>query len=100
MPEQLSSEELYHGQLINLRVKTLPQPSGGTSRFEIVEHPDAVAIVALRNDSSDGADAEPQVVLVNQQRPAISKQTWEIPAGMVEINERDAPQMTAARELR
>ena len=100
MPEQQSSEELYHGQLIKLRVQTQPQPSGGTTRFEIVEHPDAAATVALRNDSSDGAGAEPRVVLVKQRRPAINKQTWEIPAGMVESNERDAPQLTAARELR
>jgi hypothetical protein len=41
MPDQSSNEEIYHGKLINLRIQTLPRPSGGTSRFEIVEHPDA-----------------------------------------------------------
>src|SRR5690348_7856098 len=100
MPDQLSSEEIYHGKLISLRIQTQPQPSGGTSRFEIVEHPDAVAIVALRYNASEGPDAEPQVVLVHQHRPAIGKQTWEIPAGIVELNERNTPQLTAARELR
>ncbi len=100
MPEQLSSEELYRGQLINLRIQTLPHPSGGTSRFEIVEHPDAAAIVALRYNAVDGDNAEPQVVLVNQYRPAIGKKMWEIPAGIVEMDERDTPQLTAARELR
>src|SRR5579884_2159372 len=100
MPDQPSNEEIYHGKLINLRIQTLPQPSGGTTRFEIVEHPDAVAIVALRYDTSDQSNAEPQVVLVSQHRPAIGKQTWEIPAGMVEPDERNTPQQTASRELR
>jgi len=100
LPDQPSSEEIYRGKLITLRILTLPQPSGGTSRFEIVDHPDAVAIVALRYNASDGPNAEPQTVLVHQYRPAIGKKTWEIPAGMVELNEREAPQVTAARELR
>ncbi len=100
MPDQQSSEEIYHGKLIDLRILTLPQPSGGTSRFEIVDHPDAVAIVALRYNASDGSKAEPQTVLVHQYRPAIGKKTWEIPAGLVELNEREDLQKTAARELR
>ena len=39
MQEQSSSEELFRGKLINLRVLSIPQPDGGTKRFEIVEHP-------------------------------------------------------------
>ncbi len=100
MQEQQASEELFHGKLITLRVESISRPSGGTSRFEIVEHPDAVAIVALRYDLADGFDAVPHVVLVNQERPAIKKKTWEIPAGLVEVHERDNPLLTAARELR
>src|SRR5581483_2125210 len=100
MQEHPSSEELFHGKLINLRVQTISQPSGGTSRFEIIEHPDAVAIVALRYELLQGSQAEPQVVLVNQERPAIKKKTWEIPAGLIEENERGTPQLTAQRELR
>jgi 8-oxo-dGTP pyrophosphatase MutT (NUDIX family) len=99
MQERSSSEELYHGTFINLRVQTTPQPDGGTNRFEIVEHPDAVAIVALRYGPANGSNVEPEVVLVNQERPAIQKKTWELPAGLVEANERDTPQVTAAREL-
>ena len=100
MPDQPTNEEIFHGKLINLRIQTLPEPSGGTSRFEIVEHPDAVAIVAFRYDTLDQSSGEPQVVLVSQHRPAIGKKTWEIPAGIIEPNEREAPQQTAARELR
>ena len=99
MHEQGSSEALFHGKLITLRVETIPQPDGGTSRFEIVEHPDAVAVVALRFLSGGGSKLEPEVVLVNQERPAIKKQTWEIPAGLIEKSERDSSVQAAAREL-
>ena len=100
MAEKESSEELFHGKLIKLRIQTISQPSGGTTRFEIVEHPDAVAIVALRYDSLDGSDVKPHVLLVKQERPAIQKQTWELPAGLVEQGESDTPVLAAARELR
>lgn len=99
MQEKLPSEEIYHGQLINLRVQTLPHPSGGTSRFEIVEHPGGVAIVALRYDLKDNESKEPYVVLVYQKRPAIEKNIWEIPAGIVEVNESDTLERAARREL-
>ncbi len=81
MTEQVSSEELFHGKLIKLRVLTKPQPSGGTSRFEIVEHPDAVAIVALRYDSLNASDGELYVLLVNQERPAIQSRHGNFPQG-------------------
>ena len=96
MPEQQSSEEIYRGRLITVRIETLPKPSGGTSRYEIVEHPGGVDVVALREASG----TEPEVVLISQQRPAIGKPLWEIPAGLVEDSERDRPELTAARELR
>ncbi len=99
MQEKLPSEEIYQGQLINLRVQTLPQPSGGTNRFEIVEHPGGVAIVALRYDLMNSENMEPHVVLVKQKRPAIGKNMWEIPAGIVEVNERDRAELAAKREL-
>jgi len=99
MQEQGSSEVLFHGKLITLRIETIPQPRGGTNRFEIVEHPDAVAVVALRFPTEDGSNLEPEVILVNQERPAIKKQTWEIPAGLVDKSERDSLIQAAAREL-
>jgi ADP-ribose pyrophosphatase len=98
-----TSEEVFAGKLITVRVETLPQPIGGTQRFEIVEHPDAVAIVALRAapaTASSDASGELQVALVRQPRPAIGRETWELPAGLVRPDERDDPQRTAERELR
>ena len=100
MQEQGASEELFHGKLITLRLETIPLLHGGTRRFEIIEHPDAVAVVGLRPSSKDGSNGEPEVVLVSQEHPAIRKQTWEIPAGLVEKSEHDSPLQAAVRELR
>lgn len=94
----VSSREVFAGHLITVRVETLAQPIGGTQQFEIVEHPDAVAIVALRWEA--GQAGEPSVALVRQQRPAIGRETWELPAGLVHPNEQNEPQRAAERELR
>lgn len=99
MQEQSSSEELFQGQLLNLRVQSIPQLSGGIKRFETVEHPGAIAIVALRYDSENDPESVPYVVLVNQEYLAIQKKMWELPAGLVEVNERDTPEIAAVREL-
>ena len=90
-------QEVFHGDLIAVRVETISSPSGQAQRYEIVEHPDAVAIVALRDDPAGG---DPQVALVRQPRPAIGRETWELPAGLVRPEERDEPQRAAERELR
>jgi ADP-ribose pyrophosphatase len=90
-------QEVFRGDLIAVRVETISSPDGQTQRYEIVEHPDAVAIVALRNDSAGGA---PRVALVRQSRPALERETWELPAGLVRADEREEPQRAAARELR
>jgi ADP-ribose pyrophosphatase len=90
-------QEVFHGELLTVRVETIPSPSGAPQRYEIVEHPDAVAIVALQHTSS-GSD--PQVALVRQSRPALGRETWETPAGLVDPDERAEPQRAAERELR
>ncbi|HEY7022214.1 MAG TPA: NUDIX hydrolase, partial [Ktedonobacterales bacterium] len=90
-------QEVFHGDLIAVRVETIPSSTGHARRYEIVEHPDAVAIVALRDDPSGD---EPQIALVSQSRPALGRETWELPAGLVRTEEREAPQRAAERELR
>lgn len=85
-----SSEEIYRGQLLALRVDTLPEPAGGTRRIEIVEHPGAVAIVALQDDG--------QVVLVHQYRHPVRTFLYELPAGLLDMLG-EAPLEAARREL-
>jgi ADP-ribose pyrophosphatase len=77
----LPSQVIYRGKIVTLKLEDVAQPIGGTTRFEIVEHADAVAIVAARYDAADGPTAEPHILLVRQQRPAVRQRMWEIPAG-------------------
>lgn len=56
--------------------------------WEVVEHADAVAVLVQRGRS---------VLGVVQDRPAIHRPTWEIPAGLIDPGE--TPEQAAAREL-
>ncbi len=55
--------------------------------WEVVEHPDAVALLVARGRELLG---------VRQARPAVGGTTWEIPAGLIEPGE--TPEAAAARE--
>jgi ADP-ribose pyrophosphatase len=85
---------VFDGARFRVRVRTLDQPVGGVRRFEIIEAPDAAAVVPLLLDQG-----EPRVVLVRQERPVIGRQTREIPAGLVD-RRGESPEQAALRELR
>ncbi len=86
----LASERIYEGRLLNLRVDQVRTATGVESVREIVEHPGAVALIAL--------DEAGRVLLVKQYRHAVRAVTLEIPAGILEANEE--PLAAAQRELR
>lgn len=86
----LASERIYEGRLINLRVDQIRTAAGVESVREIVEHPGAIALVAL--------DDAGRVLLVKQYRHAVRAVTLEIPAGILEPGEE--PAAAAQRELR
>ncbi len=75
----LSSQLIYEGRAIKLRVDTVRMLSGRETRREIVEHRDCVAIVAI--------DANDNVLLVNQFRKPVEKELLEIPAGGIDPGE-------------
>ncbi len=100
MGEQLPGEVMYRGAVVTVRVETLPQPQGGVTRYEIVEHPGAVAIVALRMAPNAAPGDEPLVALARQRRPAVGADTWELPAGLLDPGEHSDPLGAAQRELR
>lgn len=79
------SREVYRGRLIGVTVERW-----GELEREIVEHPGAVAIVAV--------DADGYVALVRQMREATRGTLLELPAGTREPGE--DPLETAKRELR
>ena len=98
-------EVVFAGKLLTVRREPVHHADGSVSLYEIVDHPDAVAVVALRPEESTdrGESSRPDptwlVALVRQMRPAIGKETLELPAGLVEEDESDQPERTAAREL-
>ncbi|WP_286183997.1 NUDIX hydrolase [Clostridium sp. CCUG 7971] len=86
----ISSDRIYTGKVISLKVDTVEIEKKGYQKREIVEHGGAVAIVAINDEN--------EVILVKQFRKAIEKVIWEIPAGKLEIGEN--PKDCAIRELK
>ena len=86
----ISSDLIYEGRAVKLRVDTVKMPNDRTTTREIVEHSDCVAIVAV--------DADDNVLLVKQFRKPIEKDLLEIPAGGIEPGEE--PLATVRREMR
>jgi ADP-ribose pyrophosphatase len=80
-----SAQRVYQGRLLGLTVERW-----GENEREIVEHPGAVAVVAV--------DDEDCVALVRQLREATRKYLVELPAGTAEPGEE--PLATAQRELK
>lgn len=85
-----SSERIYSGKVLNLRVDEIDRVGGeGTRKVEVVEHVGGVCIIAQPTPD--------EIVLVKQHRHAIGEDLWEAPAGMTERDEPAAE--TAKREL-
>jgi len=86
----LSSQLIYEGRAVKLRIDTVRTPGGRETTREIVEHSDCVAIIAI--------DADDNVLLVSQFRKPVEKELLEIPAGGIEPGE--DPVECVRRELR
>jgi len=85
----LSSQLIYDGRAVKLRVDTVRMPSGRETRREIVEHRNCVAIIAI--------DTDDNVLLVKQFRKPVEKELLEIPAGGIDPGE--DPATTVRREM-
>lgn len=79
-----------HGALVNLRTDRVRMPDGAVIRRDVIEHPGAVAVVAL--------DEDDQVLLIRQYRHAVGQLLWEVPAGIRDVHGEE-PRATAEREL-
>jgi nudix-type nucleoside diphosphatase (YffH/AdpP family) len=82
-------QEIYAGRVVTLQLKHLRQPDGRVVLREVVEHAPGAAVVAV--------DADGNVLLVRQSRPAVDARVLELPAGLVDPGE--SPVECAAREL-
>ncbi len=85
----IHKESIYEGNIVNVSVHDVTLPNGKTSKREIINHPGAVAVIAVTEEN--------KLVMVRQYRKALEKEIIEIPAGKLEKEE--PPIQSAAREL-
>lgn len=88
--EVKSSRQVYEGKVISLRVDEVAMPGGSVAERDVVEHPGAVGVVALRQDGT--------VLLLRQYRHPVGETLWELPAGILDVDGEPALQ-AAQREL-
>ena len=72
----LKSRVVYRAPVFYVTSNTVKEPTGVTTRRDIIHHPGSVVVLAV-----DETGAEPQVLLERQFRYAAGKFLWELPAG-------------------
>lgn len=87
--ELVREETVFDGRMIRVQRDTVRLPNGEETTREVVRHPGAVGIVALKGED---------VLLVRQYRYPVGAETLEIPAGKLDAGE--SPLACAERELR
>lgn len=88
--EVLDSETVFDGRVVAVRRDNVRMSDGSSAWREVIEHPGAVAVVAL--------DDAGQVVLVNQYRHPVRARLDELPAGLLDVDS-EPPLAAAKREL-
>ena len=86
----VSASEQARGSIVTLRNDLVRMPDGDVVTRQVVQHPGAVAVVAL--------DEVGQVLLIRQYRHPVGRLLWEIPAGLRDVAG-ERLHDTAAREL-
>ncbi len=81
---------IHQGRVFKLFREDITLPNGLRMHMDVIRHPGAAAIVALRDTDS--------VVLLRQYRYAAGQYLWEVPAGTLSPGE--PPLECAKRELR
>lgn len=84
------SAELARGAMVRLRKDMVCMPDGEVVGRDVLEHPGAVAVLAL--------DSDEQVLMIRQYRHPVGRLLWEIPAGLRDVAG-EALRATAEREL-
>lgn len=88
MESKKSHEKIYSGKIIDVYKDLVELPNKKIAEREIVLHNECSGVLAIKNQ---------KIILVKQYRHAIKKCFLEIPAGIMEKNER--PEICAKREL-
>lgn len=85
----LSSKPIFKGRVVELNVLDVELPNGEMSKREVINHPGAVAVIAMTKEG--------KLLLVRQFRKPLEQSIVEIPAGKLEKDE--DPLECAKREL-
>jgi ADP-ribose pyrophosphatase len=86
----LSSQVVFEGRSIKVRVDTVRTIDGRRSTREIVQRSDCIAVIAVDDNGN--------ILLENQFRKPIEKELLEIPAGGIDAGEE--PEAAVVREMR
>lgn len=87
----VASEQAFSGKVVNVRIDQVQlRPNGEPVRRDVVEHPGAVAVVAVNEQQ--------EIAFIQQYRHPAQAELWEIPAGLLD-QAGEAPAACAAREL-
>jgi ADP-ribose pyrophosphatase len=86
----LSTRSSFRGAVWSVRTDSVDLGDAGVVERDVVEHPGAVAVLALDDDA--------RIVLVRQYRHPVASYLWELPAGLRDVAG-EAMHVTAAREL-
>ena len=89
----LESTTPFEGIIFDVVRERVDLGEGGVVTRDFVTHPGAVAVLALRE--VEGVD---HVLLIRQYRHASGGHVWELPAGLLDIDD-EPPRVAAAREL-
>lgn len=82
------SETVYDGRVVSVRRDIVTMPGDTTSQRDVVVHPGAVAVVAVRGNPAE-------VLLVTQYRHPVARRLEELPAGLLDVA--GEPALEAAR---
>ena len=88
--EVLSSKEHLSNRVFTVVTDEVRMPGGDVAERDYVRHVGAVGVVAV--------DDEDRVVLVRQYRHPVRRELWELPAGLLDVED-EPPVETAVREL-
>lgn len=89
IPVFKESQLAFQGVRFDVRTVKIPGNNGTSIERDVVVHPGAVIILPIIDDT--------RIVMIRNERFAVGKTLWELPAGTLDTNE--SPIETAKREL-
>lgn len=91
----LENKEVYRGKVFTVNDMKIKTPDGLTVQRQLVHHRPSVAALIVAQNTEDNEDTS--LLIQKEYRTGLNKETWEIPAGIVE--EEETPKQAVIREV-